>query len=377
MDPIHIVRKGRGAVSNPAHRFETDRRERVDDGWTPSDDPVAEAPDTRVEIEHARSIVSRNQSPDIGFDASINPYRGCEHGCVYCYARPGHAYLGFSPGLDFETRLVAKVNAAPRLAEELARPGYRPDPIAIGAVTDAWQPVERRLGITRACLEVLVRSRHAFSLITKGSVVERDADLIGAAARAGLAYAMVTVTTVDPALARALEPRAPAPWRRLQTIRRLADAGIPVGVSLAPVIPFVNEPEIEAVLDAAQAAGARFANYVVLRLPLELRDVFHDWLRATVPDRAARVIARLRDMRGGRDNDPRFGWRMKGQGPFADMIRMRFDTRLRRLGMDRERPTLRADAFVPPATAGAASPPARQAGADRGAIDPPRQGSLF
>lgn len=377
MDPIHIVRKGRGAVSNPAHRFETDRRERVDDGWTPSDDPVAEAPDTRVEIEHARSIVSRNQSPDIGFDASINPYRGCEHGCVYCYARPGHAYLGFSPGLDFETRLVAKVNAAQRLAEELARPGYRPDPIAIGAVTDAWQPVERRLGITRACLEVLVRSRHAFSLITKGSVVERDADLIGAAARAGLAYAMVTVTTVDPALARALEPRAPAPWRRLQTIRRLADAGIPVGVSLAPVIPFVNEPEIEAVLDAAQAAGARFANYVVLRLPLELRDVFHDWLRATVPDRAARVIARLRDMRGGRDNDPRFGWRMKGQGPFADMIRMRFDTRLRRLGMDRERPTLRADAFVPPATAGAASPPARQAGADRGAIDPPRQGSLF
>ena len=373
MQPIHIVRKGRGAVGNPAHRYETDVRERVDDGWAADEDAPGPGPDTQVTVERARSIVSRNQSPDIGFDASINPYRGCEHGCVYCYARPGHAYLGLSPGLDFETRLVAKVNAAELLAREIARPGYRPDPIAIGAVTDAWQPVERRLGITRACVEVLARSRHPFSFVTKGSLVERDIDLIAPMAHEGRAFAMVTVTTLDPPLARALEPRAPAPWRRLQTIRRLADAGIPVGVSLAPVIPFVNEPEIEAVLDAAHAAGARHANYVVLRLPLELRDVFHDWLRLHVPERAARVVARLRDMRGGRDNDPRFGWRMKGEGPFADMIRARFDARVRRLGLQRPRPALDAAAFDASAFV---APAPRRAAAGVPDLEP-RQGSLF
>jgi DNA repair photolyase len=373
VQPIRFVRKGRGAVSNPVHRFERDARERVDDGWPAQDDDASTpGPATQVTVERARSIVSRNQSPDIGFDASINPYRGCEHGCVYCYARPGHAYLGLSPGLDFETRLVAKENAAELLAEEIARPGYRPDPIAIGAVTDAWQPIERRLGITRACVDVLVRSRHAFSFVTKGSLVERDLDLIAPAARDGLAFAMVTVTTLDPELARALEPRAPAPWRRLQTIRRLAEAGIPVGVSLAPVIPFVNEPEIEAVLDAARAAGAAHATYVVLRLPLELRQVFHDWLHAHVPDRAARVVARLRDMRGGRDNDPRFGWRMKGEGPFADMIRARFDTRVRRLGLQRTRPELDASAFVAPVR----PPPGRTRPGPRAAPPPsePRVG---
>jgi DNA repair photolyase len=349
MQPVRWVHKGRGAVTNPRHRFEPHQRESLHDGWAgpPDDAPVA-GPATSVTEERARSIISRNTSPDIGFSASINPYRGCEHGCVYCYARPGHAYLGLSPGLDFETRLVAKSNAAELLESELARPGYRPDPIAIGAVTDAWQPVERRMRLTRNCLAVLSRSRHPCSLITKSTLVERDLDLIGPMAEAGLVSAMITITTLDPALARALEPRAPAPWRRLQTVRRLADAGVPVGVSLAPVIPFVNEPEIESILDAAHDAGARFANYVVLRLPLELREVFHDWLHAHVPDRAARVVARLRDMRGGRDNDPRFGWRMKGQGLYADMIRMRVDVRLRRLGIGRSRPSLRDDRFAPP-----------------------------
>jgi DNA repair photolyase len=379
MAPVHSILKGRGAVSSPAGRFERERREPIDDGWSPasSDGEPESVPGTRVSEVDARSLITHNQSPDIGFDASINPYRGCEHGCVYCYARPGHAYLGLSPGLDFETRLVAKRNAADLLQAELSRPGYRCDPIAIGTVTDAWQPVERRLRITRGCLEVLARSRHPLSLITKASLVERDIDLLAPMARQGLASAMVTITTLDAGLARRLEPRAPAPWRRLETVRRLADAGIPVGVSLAPVIPFVNEPEIESILDAAHAAGARFANHVVLRLPLELREVFHDWLGAHFPDRAARVIARLRDMRGGLDNDPRFGTRMRGTGPLADLIRMRVGVRLRRLGIGRERPALRVDLFEPPAAPSSAARrrvlpimPAPDAA-------PPAQGSLF
>jgi DNA repair photolyase len=386
MEPGRSIVRGRGAVSSPAGRFARDAREPVDDGWAPDAEgaPYPAGPTTVVTEETARSIIVRNQSPDIGFSASINPYRGCEHGCVYCYARPGHAYLGLSPGLDFETRLFAKVNAPVLLQAELSRRGYRCDPIAIGTVTDAWQPIERRLRLTRGCIEVLARSRHPLSLITKGSLVERDIDLLAPMARDGLAYAMVTLTTLDAGLARHLEPRAPAPWRRLETIRRLAGAGIPVGVSLAPVIPFVNEPEIEALLDAAHDAGARHANYVVLRLPLELREVFHDWLHAHFPDRAARVIARLRDMRGGRDNDPRFGWRMRGTGPFADMIRMRIDARLRRLGIGRERPTLRDDLFEPPEPphrgAGRVIVPIVQVSASNPTAlrsDPPAQGSLF
>lgn len=354
MEPVRLMLKGRGAVSSPAGRFERDRREPVDDGWDTgsADEGPGAAPGTTVVEEPARSLITRNQSPDIGFNASINPYRGCEHGCIYCYARPGHAFLGLSPGLDFETRLFAKINAAALLRAELARPGYRSDPIAVGTVTDAWQPVERRLGLTRACIDVLARARHPMSFVTKASLVERDLDLLAPMARDGLVQAMVTITTLDAGLARLLEPRAPAPWRRLDTIRRLADAGVPVGVSLAPVIPFVNEPEIEAILDAAHAAGARHANYVVLRLPLELREVFTDWLAEHFPDRAARVMARLRDMRGGRDNDPRFGWRMKGQGAWADMIRMRVHARLQRLGVARGRPALRTDLFLPPAPQG-------------------------
>jgi DNA repair photolyase len=272
--------------------------------------------------------------------------------------------------MDFETRLFAKHEAPALLRAELSRPGYRCTPIAVGTVTDAWQPVERGLRLTRGCLQVLADARHPLSLITKSSLVERDLDLLAPMARDGLAYAMVTVTTLDASLSRRLEPRAPAPWRRLETIRRLTDAGVPVGVSLAPVIPFVNEPEIEAVLDAAREAGAAYANYVVLRLPYELVEVFHAWLDAHVPERKARVLARLRDMRGGKDNDPRFGWRMKGQGAWADMIRMRFDARLRRLGMGRTRPSLRTDLFERPAAAEARSD---------GAVSrpSPRQGTLF
>jgi DNA repair photolyase len=381
MQPVRFVHRGRGAVSNPQGRFERDARAPVDDGWArgPDDTDVDEAPGTVVTPDAARSIVARNTSPDIGFEASINPYRGCEHGCVYCYARPGHAFLGLSPGLDFETRLFAKMEAAALLEAELARPGYRCAPIAIGTVTDAWQPVERRLRLTRGCLEVLARTRHPVSLVTKSSLVERDLDLLGPMARDGLACAMVTVTTLDPALSRILEPRAPAPWRRLETIRRLAGAGVPVGVSLAPIVPFVNEPEIEAILDAAHDAGARHANYVVLRLPHELVEVVHGWLREHFPARADRVIARLRDLRGGRDNDPRFGWRMKGQGPWADLIRARFDARLRRWGGGRERPGLRVDLFEPPSRP--VAPPSVERGgrARRGASPdgPPRQGVLF
>jgi DNA repair photolyase len=380
MEPIRIVRKGRGAVSNPAGRFEREAREPVDDGWAgsapPSADGPASGPDdwqasdprTVVHPDAARSILVRNTSPDIGFDRSLNPYRGCEHGCVYCYARPSHAYLGLSPGLDFETRLFAKMDAAALLRAELARPGYRCEPIAIGTVTDAWQPVERRLGLTRGCLEVLSRARHPLTFVTKSSLVERDLDLIGPLARDGMASAMITVTTLDPALARRLEPRAPAPWRRLETIRRLTEAGVPVGVSIAPVIPFVNEPEIEAILDAASEAGASFANYVMLRLPWELVGVFGDWLAEHCPDRAARVTARLRDLRGGRDNDPRFGTRMTGEGPWADLVRNRFSMRLRRLGLGRDRSPLHTDRFVPPAVT---APTASTRSGD------PRQATLF
>ena len=347
----HQVRKGRGAVSSPAGRFERIGRT-VEPGDLGEQGEADEDTDsgpllTEVREEVARSIISRNTSPDIRFEQSINPYRGCEHGCVYCYARPGHAYLGWSPGLDFETRLVAKVNAPELLATELARDGYRCSPIAIGAVTDAWQPIERTRLLTRRCLEVLERTGHPATMVTKGSLVERDIDLLARMAARKQVFVMITLTTLDPTLARLLEPRAPAPWRRLQTLRRLAQAGIPVGLSLAPVIPFVNEPEIEALLEAAAEAGARHVNYVVLRLPLELRDVFVDWLKAHFPDRAGRVMGRLRDMRGGEDSDARFGWRMKGEGPWADMIRMRIDARARRLGMSRKGPELSLAGFQP------------------------------
>ena len=356
---VHAPQKGRGTTWALPHRFSGELTEDFDDGWGTLEQSVQElplAPATQIIDEQARSILSRNDSPDVGFDLSINPYRGCEHGCIYCYARPTHSYLNLSPGIDFETRIVAKVNAAERLREALARPGYRPQMLNLGSVTDAYQPAERRLRITRGVVEVLHEAQHAFSIITKASLVERDLDLIAPMAAARLAAVYVSVTTLDPTLARVMEPRAAAPHRRLQTIRRLAEAGVPVGVSVSPVIPFLNEPELEQVLQAAQASGASRAFSIVLRLPWELSPLFQQWLEQHFPERAARVMARLRDMRGGRDNDPRFGTRMHGEGIWARLLRQRFEKACARLGLNRERIDLDLGAFRPPAAqAGQAS----------------------
>ena len=354
-----VFMKGRGAVSNPEGRFARERRVAADDGWSGEPDEAL-APQTTVTIEHARSIISRNQSPDVFFDQSINPYRGCEHGCIYCYARPNHAYVGLSPGQDFETRLFAKPDAASLLACELADPSYRCSTIVLGTATDAYQPIERDMRITRALIETLSACEHPLSIITKSSLVERDIDLLAPMARKNLAAVYVTVTTLDGDLARRWEPRAAAPWRRLETIRRLAEAGVSVGVMVAPIVPFLNEPEIESVLEQARAAGARSAHYTVLRLPHELREVFCDWLSAHFPDRAARVLARLADLRasapgaarGRRLNDSRFHHRMRGQGHWADLVKMRFELACRKHGLARDRPGLDCSRFVPPARDG-------------------------
>lgn len=343
--------KGRGTVWAIEHRFSTNARVGFDDGWGTLDQAAQEewqAPDTQVIEERARGILAGNDSPDIGFDLSINPYRGCEHGCVYCYARPTHSYLNLSPGLDFETRIIAKVNAAELLRQELSARGYSPMQLNIGSVTDAYQPAERRLRITRSVIELLAEARHPFSIITKASLVERDIDLIAPMAQAGLAAVYVSITTLDPALARTLEPRAAAPHRRLRTIETLARAGIPVGVSVSPVIPFLNEPELERILQAAHEAGARRAFSVVLRLPWEVNPLFQQWLRQQVLDRAARIMARVREMRGGKDNDSRFGTRMTGQGVWAALMRQRFDKACMRLGYQRERVELDLTQFRPP-----------------------------
>jgi DNA repair photolyase len=344
--------KGRGTVWAIEHRFSTALRSDFDDGWGTLDQAAQEdqqAPGTQVIEENARSILSGNDSPDIGFDLSINPYRGCEHGCVYCYARPTHSYLNLSPGLDFETRIFAKVNAAELLREALLARGYTPQRLNVGSVTDAYQPAERRLRITRSVIEVLSEARHPFSIITKGSLVERDIDLIAPMARDGLAAVYVSITTLDPALARALEPRAAAPHRRLRTIEALARAGIPVGVSACPVIPFLNEPELERILEAARRAGAGTAFTVALRLPWEVSPLFQHWLDQHVPERAARIMARVREMRGGKDNDSRYGTRMTGQGVWAQLLRQRFDKACARLGYRRERVELDLTQFRPPA----------------------------
>ena len=326
------ARKGRGAVSNLQGRYEVNGRERFDDGWDEEDDD-APALKTIVTDEYAKSILTRNTSPDIPFNVSLNPYRGCEHGCIYCFARPTHSYLGLSPGLDFESRLFAKVNAAELLRRELARPGYVPENIALGVNTDAYQPCERELKITRRVLEVLYECRHPVGLISKSSLMERDIDLLAPMAEQRLACAAVTLTTLDARIARTLEPRAAAPERRLRTIRTLSEAGIPVSVSVAPIIPFVTEPEIERILEAAFNAGATGAHYVVLRLPHEVNPLFQEWLQAHFPDRAQRVMNRVRDMRGGKDYDSDFSKRMAGEGVWADLIRQRFYKTVERLGM--------------------------------------------
>ena len=353
--PATAALKGRGAASYVPGRFETATTHAEDDGWDSlqarDDTDPAPHPDTRVHEERARSIVSRNDSPDIGFGQSVNPYRGCEHGCVYCFARPSHAYLNLSPGLDFETRLFAKTNAAERLRAEFSRKGYRCSPIALGINTDAYQPIERRYRITRSLIEVMAECRHPFSLITKNALVTRDLDLLAPLAQQRLVTVYFSVTTLDNRLSAKMEPRAAAPHARLRAMRALAEAGVPVGVMVAPVIPALNDHEIEAILEATHAAGARAAGHVLLRLPHELKDVWREWLQLHYADRAAHVMSLVRQMRGGRDYDSRFGTRMRGEGPFADLIAQRFERARRRLGFARL-PALDTSLFRPPATPG-------------------------
>src|SRR2546422_605214 len=323
----------RGARSFVAGRFETLAREPFDDGWTPEEKDAAEL-QTSVTEERARSIISRNDSPDIGFSQSINPYRGCEHGCIYCYARPSHAYLELSPGLDFETKLFAKTNAAELLRAELAKPGYKPSPIALGSNTDCYQPIERKYRITRQILEVLAECNHPVTLVTKSALVERDLDILGPMAEKNLVRVFVSIGSLDRELARKLEPRAASPQRRLDVLKALAGAKVPCGVMVAALIPALNDKTMEHVLEAASAAGAEEAAYVIMRLPNELKDLFKEWLAAHYPERAAHVISIVHQMRGGRDNDPRFGSRMTGTGLFAELIEKPFDITCRRSGLN-------------------------------------------
>jgi DNA repair photolyase len=329
----HILqRKGRGAASNLSGRFEAHSKEAFDDGWGGIDDELPPL-DTEVAIDASRTVIARNSSPDIPFDRSINPYRGCEHGCVYCFARPTHAWLGLSPGQDFESKLLMKPDAAVLLRQELASPGYRPRVIALGTNTDPYQPIERTHGITRQILEVLSDCRHPVGIVTKSALIERDADILGPMAQQRLARAYISITTLDRDLARRMEPRAPTPAKRLKAIEALSRAGIPVGVMFAPIIPGLNDHEMEDVLQAA--SGARTGSYVLLRLPLEIKDLFIEWLQAHYPDRAERVMTLVRDCRGGRAYDSQWGKRMKGSGPFADMVARRFAMACRRSGLDK------------------------------------------
>lgn len=353
--PLQAI-KGRGSVSRMQHRFEREQREAFDDGWAgPTGEAdgqtLPSAPQTQVIWETARSVLTRNASPDLPLEISLNPYRGCEHGCIYCYARPTHSYLGWSPGLDFETRIVAKANVVEVLKRELTARHYEPVPIALGSATDVYQPVERELKLTRGVLQVLHDTGHPAGMVTKSSLVERDLDLLAAMARRNLVRVYVTITTLDAGLARRLEPRAAAPARRLQTIRRLAEAGVPVGVSLAPQIPFINE-DMEQVMDAAWQAGARSAFYVVLRLPWELSPLFREWLQAHYPQRAQRVMARVRELHGGKDYRADFGDRMRGQGPWADLLRSRFHAAAQRLGFNQDMAPLDRTQFRPQAVHG-------------------------
>jgi DNA repair photolyase len=329
-------RKGRGAVTNLQGRYEVDQRETVDDGWEAHEDEEGGQVALRTQVfdERAKSILTRNASPDIPFNVSLNPYRGCEHGCIYCFARPTHSYLGLSPGLDFESRIYAKINAPELLERELSKKSYVPESIALGVATDAWQPAERDMRLTRRVIEVLSEHGHPFAAITKSSLIERDIDLLAPMAARNQFMAAITITTLDAEIARTLEPRAATPMRRLRTIRTLAEAGIPVGVSIAPVIPFVTEQDMERVLEACAEAGASNASYIVLRLPWEVAPLFKDWLSAHFPDRADRVMSRVRDMRGGKDYDSDFSTRMKGEGLWADLLKQRFHNAARRLGLN-------------------------------------------
>ncbi|MGH8123836.1 MAG: PA0069 family radical SAM protein [Rudaea sp.] len=332
--PAYI--KGRGAPSNPQGRFESYTTTREDDGWVADDEPAPRHASTVTE-ERARSIISHNDSPDIHFTQSINPYRGCEHGCIYCYARPSHAYLNLSAGIDFETKLFAKTNAAGLLRKELAKPGHVCSPINLGANTDPYQPIERRYRITRSIIEVLAEHNHPFTIVTKNALVERDIDLLAPLAEKRLVYVFVSVTSLDNRLASTLEPRASAPHRRLEAIAALNAAGVPCGVMVAPIIPIVTDRYLEKILEGAAQAGARIAGYTVVRLPHELKDLFREWLALHAPERAAHVMSLVQQMRGGRDNDPRFGARMHGEGAFADLIDQRFQLACRRHGINTSR----------------------------------------
>ena len=353
--------KGRGATFNPANRFRGEQREAVDDGWTTPVDEAGGVDDppplkTIVRTQSARAIITRNDSPDIPFTQSINPYQGCEHGCIYCYARPTHAYLDLSPGLDFETKLFAKPNAAALLRAELAKPGYRCDPIAMGTNTDPYQPIEREWKVTRSVIEVLAGCDHPLMITTKGALIERDLDLLGPMAAKGLARVFISIAMLDRELARKLDPRAPTPQRRLAMIKALAEAGVPVGVNVAPVIPQLTDRDMEAILEAAAKAGARYAGWTMLRLPLEVAPLFRDWLAVHYPLRAAHVMSIVRQIRGGRDNEPRFHARMGGQGEFADLVRKRFAIACKRLGLNSDRdPPLDTKRFRPPSALGAAA----------------------
>jgi len=343
-------RRGRGAQTNRSGRFEAESRATVDDGW----DSLAllDAFGTEVRTEQARRIVTRNQSPDIGFDRSINPYRGCEHGCVYCYARPTHCFLGHSAGLDFETKLYAKINAAEALEREIADPKYKPETIALGTNTDPYQPIERRHEITRSILTVLERAHHPVGIVTKSALVLRDLDILARMAERKLVKVAMSVTTLDRRLARSMEPRASTPERRLEALEKLSAAGVPTAVMVAPVIPALNDHEIETIMERCAAIGVREAGYVLLRLPLEVRDLFREWLEANYPDRADRVFSLVRQTRGGKDYDSAWGKRMKGTGPFAWQIGRRFQIAAKRLGLNRKDFALRTDLFRPPVMPG-------------------------
>ncbi|CCM74615.1 PA0069 family radical SAM protein [Rhizobium mesoamericanum] len=339
-------RRGRAAGLNPTARFEPIRREAFDDGWQNLEDlPPFK---TEVQIEKPRTAITRNESPDIPFDRSINPYRGCEHGCIYCFARPTHAYMGLSAGLDFEAKLFAKTDAAKLLERELAKPGYKPRVIAIGTNTDPYQPIEKEWRIMRQVLEVLEKANHPVSIVTKSAMIIRDLDILSTMAQRNLVRVSLSVTTLDRKLARTMEPRASTPTRRLEAIRALSEAGIQTSVMAAPMIPALNDHELERILDSAHAAGATEAGYVLLRLPLEVSPLFRDWLLQNYPDRYRHVMSLVRSMRGGKDYDAEFGKRMKGAGPYAWQIARRFEMATKRLGMTRRSMPLRDDLFVPP-----------------------------
>src|SRR5687768_1641104 len=343
-------RRGRGAQTNISGRYEPELREAFDDEW----ESLAELPPVRteVQIERARKIITRNQSPDISFDRSINPYRGCEHGCSYCFARPTHANMGLSPGLDFETKLFAKPDAAKLLERELAAPGYEPRTIAIGTNTDPYQPIERQWRIMRQILEVLSEANHPVGIVTKSALVTRDIDILSSMAERGLAKVALSLTTLDRRLARAMEPRAATPPKRLETMQKLSAAGIPVTVMTAPIIPALNDMELERLLEAGHAAGAREAGYVLLRLPLEVSPIFREWLKTSYPDRYEHVMSVMKSMRGGKDYDSEWGVRQRGKGPYAWLIGRRFEMAAKRLGLNAERRPLRTDLFTPPVPLG-------------------------